>query len=104
MNGDKTLNSSTASFILKSSSFNDSILTDGRDSRERLQIRGFEMHHQGQTYETFLNLNGFDNLYDTDQSVELFSNRRGVTKIKHSNLQIDKITTILYELVEAKNI
>ena len=76
----------------------------GRDSDKYLQIKGFEMVHEGQTYETFLNLNGFDNLYDMDQSVELFSNRRGVTKIKHSNLQIDKITTILYELVEAKNI
>ena len=82
---------------------NNSILLEGQDSNKYLQIKGFEMVHEGQTYETFLNLKNFDNLYDMGKPIELFSNRRGVIPIKHSNLQIDKITTILYELVEVDN-
>ena len=81
----------------------DSILLEGYSSHYYLQIKGFEMVHEGQTYETFLNLKNFDNLYDMGKPIELFSNRRGVIPIKHSNLQIDKITTILYELVEVDN-
>ena len=98
----KNLNNALACIVLRSIR-SDSILLEGYDKRYYLQIKGFEMVHEGQTYETFLNLKNFDNLYDMGKPIELFSNRRGVIPIKHSNLQIDKITTILYELVEVDN-
>ena len=89
-----------ASILLRS--IKDSILLHAHADKF-FKIKGFEMVHEGQTYETFLNLKNFDNLYDMGKPIELFSNRRGVIPIKHSNLQIDKITTILYELVEVDN-
>ena len=62
------------------------------------------MVHEGQTYETFLNLKNFDNLFDIDKPFELFTNLKGTKQQKHLDLQIDKITTILYELVEDSKI
>ena len=89
-----------ASILLRS--IKDSLLLHAHADKF-LKIKGFEMVHEGQTYETFLNLKNFDNLFDIVKPFELFTNLKGTKIYKHLDLQIDKITTILYELVEVDN-
>lgn len=67
------------------------------------QLKGFEMNHGNQTYETILNVREYDNLYVREETRPVFSNRFGEVEIGPSNLFVDKISKIVYELSSEKN-
>ena len=92
------LNKAFATTLLRSIR-NSRVLLMGRENK-MLRIRGFEICHPGESVECFINTEEFDDMYQNDAQWNVAGNRCGKMLMKCDQIQVNLVSTIVYELID----